>query len=144
MFFDQESGRVYLGNDGGLYYSTNLGSSWTKINNLPITQFYAYDVSENQSKTFQVGGTQDNNSIRTLDGDSPDTWEAILGGDGMYNRINQQNNDIAWAEYQYGELFRSYNAQDNNPYYDYVANDMSGDRKKLVSSIRAHTRAKMK
>lgn len=128
MFFDQEADRVYLGNDGGLYYSTNLGSSWNKINNLPITQFYAYDVSET-NQNFQVGGTQDNNSIRTISGDEPDTWEAILGGDGMYNRINQQNNDIAWAEYQYGELYRSYNAQDNNPYYDYVAYDMSSDRK---------------
>ncbi len=128
MFFDQESDRVYLGNDGGLYYSTNLGSSWIKINNLGITQFYAYDVSET-NQNFQVGGTQDNNSIRTIEGDSPDTWEAVLGGDGMYNRINQQDNDIAWAEYQYGELYRSYNAQSNSPYYDYVAYDMSEDRK---------------
>lgn len=128
MFFDQELDRVYLGNDGGLYYSDNLGANWHKINNLPITQFYAYDVSET-NQNFQVGGTQDNNSIRTVDGDSPDTWEAILGGDGMYNRINQQNNDIAWAEYQYGELYRSYNAQEDNPYYDYVAYNMSEDRK---------------
>ncbi len=27
MFFDEESGRVYLGNDGGLYWSTTNGSS---------------------------------------------------------------------------------------------------------------------
>lgn len=126
MFFDQESNKTYLGNDGGLYYSTNLGASWSKINNLPINQFYAYDVSET-NQDFQVGGTQDNNSIRTLTG-SADDWEAVLGGDGMYNRINQQNNDIAYATYQYGNLFRSYNAQANNPNYDYVADDMSGDR----------------
>lgn len=127
MFFDQESNRTYLGNDGGLYYSTNLGSSWIKINNLPINQFYAYDVSES-NQDFQVGGTQDNNSIRTLTG-SADDWEAILGGDGMYNRINQQDNDIAYAEYQYGNLFRAYNAQDNWPDYEYVSYQMQDDRK---------------
>lgn len=127
MCFDLESGRTYLGNDGGLYWSTNLGASWNKINNLPITQFYAYDVSES-NQDFQVGGTQDNNSIRTIGGNT-NIWEPVLGGDGMYNRINQQNNDIAWAEYQYGNLFRSYNAQDNWPDYDYVSWQMESDRK---------------
>lgn len=126
MFFDQVSNRTYLGNDGGLYYSTNLGASWIKINNLPINQFYAYDVSES-NQDFQVGGTQDNNSIRTLTG-SADDWEAVLGGDGMYNRINQQDNNIAYATYQYGNLFRSYNAQANNPNYEYVAYNMADDR----------------
>jgi len=126
MFFDLNSGKTYLGNDGGLYYTLNDGNSWTKINNLPITQFYAYDVSES-NQDFQVGGTQDNNSIRTITG-SADDWEAVLGGDGMYNRINQQNNDIAYAEYQWGALHVSTNATDSYPYYDYVANSMSGDR----------------
>jgi photosystem II stability/assembly factor-like uncharacterized protein len=126
MFFDMNSNKIYLGNDGGLYYTTNLGNSWTKINNLPINQFYAYDVSET-NQNFQVGGTQDNNSIRTITGEA-DSWEAILGGDGMYNRINQQNNDIAYAEYQWGSLFRSFDATSPSPYYDYIANNMSSDR----------------
>ena len=126
MCFDLNSGKTYMGNDGGLYSSTNNGNNWTKINNLPITQFYAYDVSET-NQNFQVGGTQDNNSIRTLDGQA-DSWEAVLGGDGMYNRINQQNNNIAYAEYQWGNLYRSFSAMDYNPNYDYVAGAMSGDR----------------
>ena len=126
LFFDLNSGKTYMGNDGGLYYTLNDGSSWTKINNLPITQFYAYDVSEND-QDFQVGGTQDNNSIRTITG-SADDWEAILGGDGMYNRINQQDNSIAYAEYQWGALHVSTNATDSYPYYNYIAYSMSDDR----------------
>ena len=126
MCFDLNSGKTYMGNDGGLYYSTNDGSSWTKINNLPITQFYAYDVSET-NPDFQVGGTQDNNSIRTIDGQA-DSWEAVLGGDGMYNRINQQDNNVAYAEYQWGALHRSNNALSSYPYYEYVAGAMGGDR----------------
>jgi len=127
MFFDEESGRVYLGNDGGLYWSTNDGSSWTKINNLPLTQFYAFDIS-NTNPDFMMGGTQDNNSIRTIGGNTLN-WEAVLGGDGMYCAINQQNNDIAYAEYQWGNLYRSYNAQSSWPSFDYVSYSMQNDRK---------------
>ena len=126
MFFDEESGKVYLGNDGGLYWSTNNGSSWVKINNLPLTQFYAFDIS-NTNPDFMMGGTQDNNTIRTIGGNTLN-WEPVLGGDGMYCRINQQNNDIAYAEYQWGNLFRSYNAQSSYPNYDYISSSMGGDR----------------
>jgi len=127
MFFEEETGRVYLGNDGGLYWSTNNGNSWTKINNLPLTQFYAFDIS-NTNPDFMMGGTQDNNSIRTIGGNTLN-WTAVLGGDGMYCAINQQNNDIAYAEYQWGNLFRSTNAQSNWPSYDYISWAMENDRK---------------
>lgn len=127
MFFEEETGRVYLGNDGGLYWSTNNGNSWTKINNLPLTQFYAYDIS-NTNPDFMMGGTQDNNTIRTIGGNTLN-WTAVLGGDGMYCAINQQNNDIAYAEYQWGNLFRSTNAQSNWPSYDYISWAMENDRK---------------
>jgi len=127
MFFDEESGKVYLGNDGGLYWSTNDGGSWTKINNLPLTQFYAFDIS-NTNPDFMMGGTQDNNSIRTIGGNTLN-WEAVLGGDGMYCAINQQNNDIAYAEYQWGNLYRAYNAQSSWPSFDYVSYSMENDRK---------------
>ena len=41
-------GRVYLGNDGGLYVSNENGTAgglWFKTPRLPVTQFYAMDVS---------------------------------------------------------------------------------------------------
>ena len=37
---------VYIGNDGGIYYSTNNGTSWTDISNtLAINQIYRIGVS---------------------------------------------------------------------------------------------------
>ena len=35
---------VILGNDGGVYISNNQGSTWTHLENLPITQFYTCEA----------------------------------------------------------------------------------------------------
>ncbi|MEJ2593772.1 MAG: hypothetical protein P8100_01255 [bacterium] len=91
MWIDPGTGRIFQGNDGGLYYSDNYGDDWTKINNLPITQFY--DIEIDYSVPYRVyGGTQDNNTIRTLSGDADD-WHPILGGDGFYSIVDYLNND---------------------------------------------------
>ena len=133
MFFDRETGRVYLGNDGGLYWSTNNGSSWNKINNLPLTQFYGFDIS-NTNPDFMMGGTQDNNSIRTIGGNTM-IWEPVLGGDGMQCAIDQQFNDIAFAEYQWGGLARSFSATEPWPDFEYINGAWGGERTNWSSPI---------
>jgi len=93
------------GNDGGVYYSTNGGTVWTKSYNLPITQFYAATIDElNPERTY--GGTQDNGTMRTLTGNLDD-WEMILGGDGFYCIVDYTNSNIIYAEYQWGNLEKS-------------------------------------
>ena len=104
LAFDEQTNRIYVGNDGGLYYSDNYGNSWSKINNLPITQFYDIDIDNNHPERI-YGGTQDNNSIRTYNGSSSN-WEATLGGDGFYSLVSPMNSDIYYAEYQWGNLYR--------------------------------------
>jgi len=123
MAFDGTTGKIIEGNDGGLYTSLNHGTSWTKINNLPLTQFYAIDIDHLLPQRI-YGGTQDNNTIRTLSGGTSD-WEAILGGDGMYTLVDHTNSDIIYAEYQWGNLYRS---TDGGYSLDYIAGPMSGDR----------------
>src|SRR5688572_16722267 len=56
--------RIYEGNDGGVYRSTT-GTSWTKLPNLPVNQFYAVEVNE-QNPAQRYGGLQDNGTHRTL------------------------------------------------------------------------------
>ena len=93
------------GNDGGLYLSQDGGNSWSHYDNLPITQFYNIEVDEQLPERI-YGGTQDNNTLRTLTG-SQDDWHAILGGDGFHVIVDPTNSDMIYAEYQWGNLFRS-------------------------------------
>jgi photosystem II stability/assembly factor-like uncharacterized protein len=59
-FDPNDSRRIYLGNDGGVYRSTNRGTNWTLASgNLAITQFYDIDVSEHD-RDICAGGAQDN------------------------------------------------------------------------------------
>ncbi|MFH1297334.1 MAG: hypothetical protein ABIJ04_08700 [Bacteroidota bacterium] len=114
MVIDETTSTIIEGNDGGLYVSETYGSSWSKINNLPITQFYAIDVDYLLPDRI-YGGTQDNNTIRTLTGAVND-WEPILGGDGMYTLVDYTNSNVIYAEYQWGNLFRSDNGGNNMHY----------------------------
>ncbi|MDD4555086.1 MAG: hypothetical protein PHP04_12865, partial [Bacteroidales bacterium] len=121
MFFTGTS--ILEGNDGGFYRSTNNGNIWNKINNLPLTQFYAIDIDYLTPERI-YGGTQDNNTIRTWDG-GINTWEPILGGDGMYCLVDYTYSDRIYCEYQYGNLFRS---DDGGYNMNYISGPMSGDR----------------
>ncbi|MEM8908411.1 MAG: T9SS type A sorting domain-containing protein, partial [Bacteroidota bacterium] len=96
---------IVLGCDGGVYISNNGGASWEHIQNLPITQFYTCELDESIPNRY-YGGAQDNGTNRTLTG-STDDWQRIWGGDGFYVNVDPQNNDYVYAEFQWGNLYRS-------------------------------------
>ncbi len=94
---------VYLGNDGGIYKSTNKGENWTSMNNnLFITQFYYGAV--NPSGTVYAGGTQDNGTLRST---GSTNWTEILGGDGGATEIDYNNTNIIYMEYINLAFFKS-------------------------------------
>ena len=105
MYISENSGKILEGNDGGLYQSFDFGNNWNKINNIPMTQFYAIAVDNNHPERI-YGGTQDNFTIRTMTGNIND-WEPILGGDGFYCLVDYNNSNIVFAESQWGNLFKS-------------------------------------
>jgi photosystem II stability/assembly factor-like uncharacterized protein len=87
--------KVFLGNDGGFYWSLENGRArglWSKTPRLPITQFYAMDVSV-QDGTRVNAGSQDNGSLRSWTSTDLVTgdWNGYVGGDGMMNRIDPSN-----------------------------------------------------
>ena len=102
------SNRVLLANDGGLYHSNNAASSWNHQLNLPITQFYTCAIDASHPERL-YGGAQDNGTNRTLTGNTND-WTSIYGGDGFYCLIDPSDNTYVYAEYQYGNFARSTNS----------------------------------
>ncbi len=102
---------VVLGNDGGVYISHTGGNTWTKVENLPITQFYTCEIDYSQPERL-YGGTQDNGSNRTLTGNDND-WARIFGGDGFVNLVDPTDNTYVYASSQYGNFVRSINGGNN-------------------------------
>jgi hypothetical protein len=56
-----------VGNDGGIFISTNAGASW-EHRPFPITQFYTSEINYQNPALFS-GGAQDNG-----------TWRSRFGG----------------------------------------------------------------
>lgn len=98
---------VVIGNDGGVDYSSNGGTTWNFSNSLPITQFYAGEIDPSNPNVI-LGGTQDNGTVRTLSGSIND-WNMINGGDGFYCLVDYSNSQRVYASSQYGALVRSTN-----------------------------------
>jgi len=126
MYIDENTGRVFEGNDGGLYISDNFGNDWQKINTLGITQFYDVEIDYLMPHRL-YGGTQDNNTIRTLTG-ATNNWQAILGGDGFYSLVDYTNNNIIYAEYQWGNLYKSTDGWNFNDISGYWQGDQDINR----------------
>ncbi|MCX7908834.1 MAG: T9SS type A sorting domain-containing protein [Ignavibacteria bacterium] len=86
---------VMVGNDGGVYLSTDAGITWRpKNNNLQVTQFYGFDI-DHTKPNINFGGTQDNGTLGNL---SPDDWEFVAGGDGFRTVIDYINPNIIYGQ----------------------------------------------
>jgi len=104
-FHPNNSDYLICGNDGGINISEDGGITWSQPVKLPITQFYEIGLDKSNPERF-YGGTQDNNTIRTLTGETND-WERIYGGDGFYVLIDPNSANTIYAENQFGGLSKS-------------------------------------
>jgi hypothetical protein len=111
-FFKGED-NFLIGNDGGIhqYSSSNPTSNSIRLNNgYNVTQFYtgSYFPSGNNI----AGGTQDNGTWTSFD-NSP-KFNSVLGGDGSYCAVHQQNGNTIYASWQNGILRRASNAKNTS------------------------------
>ncbi|PKP52409.1 MAG: glycosyl hydrolase [Bacteroidetes bacterium HGW-Bacteroidetes-1] len=113
MWIDPKDTRHYtIGGDGGLYETFDDGANYIFKSNLPVTQFYRVNVDNTAPFYWVYGGTQDNNSLggpsrnTNRAGVSSDEWIVTLGGDGFWQAIEEDNPNIVYSAYQYGNIFR--------------------------------------
>ena len=88
--------------DGGISKSTDGGSNWHYIANLPNTQFYHVSFDPNNSGNY-YGGAQDNG---TAGGNASNLvgWQRYYGGDGFQQRFVPGNSQLWYSETQYGAI----------------------------------------
>jgi photosystem II stability/assembly factor-like uncharacterized protein len=105
-------GRVYNGNDGGVYRSEENGAdgSWIHGKSQPWSQFFVIDVSAQDPSRIN-GGLQDQGSVRSWGGDNGE-WNHYNGGDGVENAINPKDKQNVYACSQYGACGASQNGGD--------------------------------
>ncbi|MDP2303809.1 MAG: glycosyl hydrolase [Ignavibacteria bacterium] len=103
---------LLMGGDGGIYESFDMGKNWNFKTNLPVTQFYRVFADNSTPFYFIYGGTQDNSSMggpsRTIsaDGIVNSDWFITNGGDGFWSSVDPENQNIVYAESQYGGMVR--------------------------------------
>lgn len=84
---------ILVGNDGGLWSSSNRGTSWyNKNSNLSTIEFYAGSLHPTRGN-WALGGNQDNGTELW---NSNQTWNFVWGGDGGYNALAYSDPDNKW------------------------------------------------
>ena len=93
--------RLYIGNDGGVWYTTNIGTTSVAWNNrnstLSITEFYPGLSVSAKNLNIAIDGTQDN-GMQIYSGTL--TWHQVdtnFCGDGSWAAINPTNSSIMYA-----------------------------------------------
>jgi len=98
-------GRLYVGNDGGVYRSDDNGANFVKAEFEPDNQLYSIDV-DTKDPTHIVAGMQDNGVNKSwVDNDAPgdpNGWVGYHGGDGLAAVINPEDGTIYYGCSQYG------------------------------------------
>ena len=108
FFHPSDENTFFVCNDGGIWKTTNNGTSFTNMNQtLTLTQFYRIAASPFNPGRI-LGGTQDNGTQQTF---STLNWSAAFGGDGgevCFNHMVANDQNII-GETQNGGLVRTTN-----------------------------------
>jgi uncharacterized protein (TIGR03437 family) len=101
LAFTLDGAKLYIGNDGGVYSTTDVSGTrpaWSDLNaTLGITQFYPGFQMDTFASATSVGGTQDN-STQWFDGNGH--WTTVTCGDGGYTAIDPAAPAVAYSACQ--------------------------------------------
>ena len=101
-----------VGCDGGVYETFTHAREWRYYDNLPIIQYYKV-ATDNALPFYNIyGGTQDNNSMGGPSATMNSTgilnfdWYITNGGDGFESAIDPIDENVVYAQAQYGWIVR--------------------------------------
>jgi hypothetical protein len=100
-------------NDGGVYYSSDIGSSSSpsfgaRVKNYNVTQFYSVAMKNDIGSNYYLAGAQDNGSHKFTSAGINSTVE-VTGGDGAFCFIDQDDPDYQITSYVRNNWRRSTN-----------------------------------
>ncbi len=103
LAFQSGSSTLFECNDGGLYRTTDGGTTWDHLaSGLVISQLYRLGVSQSTSNNV-IAGLQDNGTKSLLSG----TWTDVIGGDGMECIIDYTDDATQYGELYYAAMRRT-------------------------------------
>jgi PKD repeat protein len=147
----KNSTTIYMGCDGGIFYTANSGTSWSAINgNMNIAQLYKIGNSKT-TYSLAITGNQDNGTNNYTGG-----WSQTMGGDGMSAFIDWSNDQVRYGEQYQGSFNRTTNGGTswtaitsgitgtgawNTPWHQdpLIANTIYGGRQQLFKSTNQGT-----
>jgi photosystem II stability/assembly factor-like uncharacterized protein len=105
-FDPTDPAKIYIGSDGGVFYSANRGTTLTPLNSGRGTmEFYAFDVHPTNANRL-VAGSQDNGTqVRS----TTNTYNVTLGGDGFWAAYKRTDPNTVLGEVYYAMVYRSTN-----------------------------------
>jgi hypothetical protein len=102
LFDPRDPKKVYLANDGGLYFSDDRGSTWTmRSGQLAVTQCYDLDISQKQPDVIGCGGQDVGIFYKGISG----KWVNIPWYDGTQIAIDPTDPNIFYFSTQTGVKF---------------------------------------
>ncbi len=117
LVFDQD--KIFVGNDGGAYWSEDLSTNWNDLDFNPTGLLYKVGYNPHEPDLY-YGGAQDNGTYRGS-ADNINGWIRYAGGDGFQPAFHPTNPEIYFTESQNGYISM------NHPNGDYpLTFDMDG------------------
>ncbi|HLK30655.1 MAG TPA: T9SS type A sorting domain-containing protein [Puia sp.] len=108
-FAPGSSTNFIVGCDGGIFYTSNGGSSFSsKDNGLNVTQYYAAAINPNSGSNDMLAGAQDNGS-HVFSTTGINSVATATGGDGAFCFIDQNNPNYQITSYTDAAYSRSTN-----------------------------------
>jgi gliding motility-associated-like protein len=102
MEYQPNTNTLFAGNDGGVYFTKDLGKKWTDISEgMGISQIYRLGQSQTE-KNYVINGYQDNGTGWFENS----KWYTVIGGDGMDCVIDPTDENFAYSALYYGDIRR--------------------------------------